>query len=101
MPEERDSKGATLDQHISLNLRTGTQPFEFFATAAERCTMKVYLRVDPNVCSSGVGNWERLNQISCGQSLFSSMTLKNFFRIRMRVRVAQHMWKIMAAENSH
>ena len=63
--------------------------------------MKVHIRDEPNMVRSVVANWQRSNQISCGQSLFSSMILKNFFRIRMRVRVAQHVWKIMAAENSH
>ena len=63
--------------------------------------MKVRIRDEPNMVRSVVANWQRLNQISCGQSLFSSMMLLNFFGIRMRVRVAQHVWKIMAAENSH
>ena len=63
--------------------------------------MKVHIRDEPNMVRSVVANWRRLNQISCGQSLFSPMTLKNSIRIDMCVRVAQHMWNIMAAEFSH
>ena len=69
------------------------QPFNFFSTASETYAVKVHIRNESNMLRSGVANWQRLNQISCGQSLFSFTTLKNFIRIRMRVRGTQHMWK--------
>ena len=69
------------------------QPFKFFSTASERYTVKVHIRDESNMLRSVVANWQRLNQISCGQSLLSLMMLKNFVRIRMRVRGTQHMWK--------
>ena len=101
MVEQSRLKREMSNFRFSWNLRMGKQPFDFFSTASETCTVKVHIRDEPNMVRSVVANWHRLNQISCGQSLFSSMTLKNSIRIRMRVRVAQHMWKIMAAEFSH
>ena len=78
----------------------GKATIRFFSTASETYTMKVHIRDEPNMVRSVVANWQHLNQISCGQSLFSSMMLQNFFRIRMRVRVAQHMWNTAARRST-
>ena len=59
--------------------------------------MKVHIRDQPNMMRSVVGKRHRLNQISCGQSLFFAMIPRNLSMIHARVRSARVAWKTQPA----